>query len=192
MYLGITTKIQKKKTLRNKIFTFSDASYRSDGSSICGISLILNGSAFHWRSYKLKNVITSASHAETEALAQATLDTIFFRNVITELGFNHMTFSTPLITDSSIAIVQSRVDSIPKKGRNYIRILNLIRQGLAHGETHLRYCSSENMVADLLTKIHFSSFKHFIYLRNALMGIEMKTAQWSYIDQLGDDPCVKI
>lgn len=65
-------------------------------------------------------------------------------------------------------------------------MINLLRQGLSHGETHLRYCNTKDMVADLLTKMQFSSFKHFWFLRNALMGIKMKDTRWTYLEGLSE------
>ena len=133
---------------------YADASFAVGDmmQSVSGHVVYLNGTPLLWASLKQTIIVDSSCSAEFAAASVACKQTIHAENMISFLGF---TCSKPYVmyTDStaclSIASNALRLGNVRHLAIRY----NLVRCYVSIGEVTMRYCVTEEMVADLLTKI---------------------------------------
>ncbi len=121
--------------------------------SVSGYVIYLNGTTpLLWGSLKQTIVVDSSCSAEYVAASVACKQAIHAENIIGFLGF---TCEKPytMYTDSTaclnIATNPERLGNVRHLSIRY----NLVRCYVTIGEIHMAYCITEEMVADLLTKI---------------------------------------
>jgi hypothetical protein len=139
---------------RYSIVIYADASFAVGDTmqSVSGYIVFLNGTPLLWGSLKQTIVVDSSCSAEYVAASVACKQAIHAENIVGFLGF-----SCPkpyvLYTDStaclSIASNSLRLGNVRHLAIRY----NLVRCYVTIGEITMRYCVTEEMVADLLTKI---------------------------------------
>ena len=137
-----------------RIVIYADASFAVGDTmqSVSGYIVFLNGTPLLWGSLKQTIVVDSSCSAEYVAASVACKQAIHAENIVGFLGF-----SCPkpyvLYTDStaclSIASNSLRLGNVRHLAIRY----NLVRCYVTIGEITMRYCVTEEMVADLLTKI---------------------------------------
>jgi hypothetical protein len=133
---------------------YADASFAVGEfmQSVSGLVIYLNGSPLLWASLKQTIVVDSSCSAEFVAASVACKQTIHAENLIRFLEF---TCPKPYVmyTDSTacLAIVSNslRLGNVRHLAIRY----HLVRCYITIGEIVMRYCVTEEMVADLLTKI---------------------------------------
>ena len=139
---------------RYNLIIYADASFAVGDTmqSVSGYVVFLNGTPLLWGSLKQTIVVDSSCSAEYVAASVACKQAIHSENLIGFLGF-----SCPkpyvLYTDStaclSIASNALRLGNVRHLAIRY----NLVRCYVTLGEIAMHYCITEEMVADLLTKI---------------------------------------
>jgi hypothetical protein len=139
---------------RYNLVVYADASFAvgTTMQSVSGFVVYLNGTPLMWDSLKQTIVVDSSCSAEYVAASVACKQIIHSENLVGFLGF-----SCPkpyvLYTDStaclSIASNSLRLGNVRHLAIQY----NLVRCYVTIGEIVMRYCVTEEMVADLLTKI---------------------------------------
>jgi hypothetical protein len=139
---------------RYNLIIYADASFAVGDTmqSVSGYIVYLNGTPLLWGSLKQTIVVDSSCSAEYVASSVACKQAIHAENLIGFLGF-----SCPkpyvMYTDStaclSIASNALRLGNVRHLAIRY----NLVRCYVSIGEVTMRYCVTEEMVADLLTKI---------------------------------------
>jgi hypothetical protein len=126
----------------------------SDGKGHFGYCFSLgdDDGCFYARSQKMK-IVTPAGSTETEyvALFEATTEIVFLRNLLEELGFPQ---PGPTVVHednmSTIHMAKGRGDFHRQKHINVK--YHYTREQVKSKIIQLKYCETENMVADLLTK----------------------------------------
>ena len=172
---------QPNTGLRNKLITFSDASFSDDGMAIGANVIMLNGAPVCWKSYHAKGVKHSTGQAEAEAIYEALRDVMFAREIMHEFGFSQEELSLPIYTDSQTALKQCLTWKNTSKGsRDYKLSLNFIKEQLAMGRVHLKYVETSHQLADLLTK-HTFTVQQFQQLREFVMGHGVSDRQESLL-----------
>ncbi len=139
---------------RYNLIVYADASFAVGDTmqSVSGYIIYLNGTPLLWGSLKQTIVVDSSCSAEYVAASVACKQVIHSENLIGFLGF---CCPKPyvLYTDStaclSIASNSLRLGNVRHLAIRY----NLVRCYVTIGEVTMRYCVTEEMVADLLTKI---------------------------------------
>jgi hypothetical protein len=139
---------------RYSLIVYADASFAVGETmqSVSGLVIYLNGSPLLWASLKQTIVVDSSCSAEFVAASVACKQTIHAENLIGFLGF---TCPKPYVmyTDSTacLAIASNtlRLGNVRHLAIRY----HLVRCYVTIGEIIMRYCITEEMVADLLTKI---------------------------------------
>jgi hypothetical protein len=139
---------------RYNLVIYADASFAVGDTmqSVSGYIVYLNGTPLLWGSLKQTIVVDSSCSAEYVAASVACKQVIHSENLISFLGF---CCPKPyvLYTDStaclSIASNAFRLGNVRHLAIRY----NLVRCYVTIGEITMRYCITEEMVADLLTKI---------------------------------------
>jgi hypothetical protein len=139
---------------RYKLVIYSDASFAVGETmqSVSGFIIYLNGTPLLWGSLKQTIVVDSSCSAEYVAASVACKQAIHAENMIGFLGFQCIKPYT-MYTDSTaclaIATNPLRLGNVRHLAIRY----NLIRCYVTIGEISMSYCVTEEMVADLLTKI---------------------------------------
>jgi hypothetical protein len=139
---------------RYHLIIYADASFAVGErmQSVSGLIVYLNGVPLLWGSLKQTVVVDSSCSAEFVAASVACKQAIHAENMIGFLGF-----SCPkpylMYTDStaclSIASNAMRLGNVRHLAIRY----HLVRCYVSIGEITMRYCVTEEMVADLMTKI---------------------------------------
>jgi hypothetical protein len=133
---------------------YADASFAVGElkQSVSGYIVFLNGTPLLWGSLKQTIVVDSSCAAEYVAGSIACKQTIHAENLIGFLGFS-CTKPYTLYTDSTACLsIASNADRLGNVRHLAIRY-NLIRCYVTIGEIKMVYCVTEEMIADLLTKI---------------------------------------
>jgi hypothetical protein len=139
---------------RYNLVIYADASFAVGDTmqSVSGYIVYLNGTPLLWGSLKQTIVVDSSCSAEYVAASVACKQAIHSENLIGFLGF---TCPKPYVmyTDSTACLsIASNALSLGNVRHLAIRY-NLVRCYITIGEVTMRYCITEEMVADLLTKI---------------------------------------
>jgi hypothetical protein len=139
---------------RYNLIIYSDASFAvgETKQSVSGFVIFLNGTPLLWGSLKQTIVVDSSCSAEYVAASIACKQTIHAENIIGFLGFS---CKKPYLmyTDSTACLsIATNAQSLGNVRHLAIRY-NLVRCYVTIGEITMRYCVTEEMIADLLTKI---------------------------------------
>ena len=133
---------------------YSDSDWAGDlddRRSVSGYMFKLCGAPISWRSKKQASVALSTAEAEYVALSSATQETVWLRKLTSELKFEQ---SRPTVVyednQSSISMAQNA----QYHGRTkHIDIRHhFVREKVNDGEIELKYCRSDRMLTDMLTK----------------------------------------
>ena len=151
-----------------------DASYatHSDGKSHSGYGFTFEGTEsglFYSRSNKQSNVTLSSTEAELYAAVEATKDTIWFRDLLAEIGFPQSEPTLIWVDNASLITLASEFSGNHKRVKHFLVRLNfLINQVdlkvIVFGKT-----PTELNIADGLTKPLGPT--DFLPKRDSLMGV---------------------
>jgi hypothetical protein len=135
---------------RYSLIIYADASF-AVGNTMQSV-IFLNGTPLLWGSLKQTIVMDSSCSAEYVAASVACKQAIHSENMIGFLGFSCV---KPYImyTDSTACLsIATNANRLGNVRHLHIRY-NLVRCYVTIGEIAMRYCVTEEMIADLLTKI---------------------------------------
>ncbi|KAL7291669.1 hypothetical protein TKK_0014705 [Trichogramma kaykai] len=154
-YLKGTSKL-KLTYLRSEeeLIGFADADWGSDitdRNSYSGYMFSLSNSAVSRCSKKQKSVALSSTEAEYMSLSNAAEEAIFLSNLPKELGFDDLSRITVYNDNQSAAKLASNPVFHARSKHIDIRA-HFIREVLKKRKFYLKYLSTEEMTADILTK----------------------------------------
>ena len=144
----------KYKVQEGEIFGHCDADWAgdvNDRKSTSGYVFSMSGSPVSWRSKKQSCVALSTAEAEYVALAAAAQEAIWLRNLMEDLKGGNKA-ATVIHDDSQAAISMSKNPQFHGKGKHIEIKYHYIREQVLKGNVVLKYCPTENMLADILTK----------------------------------------
>ena len=154
-YLKGTVGLGLMYKMSNKNCTgYSDADWagdRSDRRSTSGQCFILGSGLISWRTSKQKCVALSTAEAEYVALAAASQEAVWLRQLLKDLKFGS---DDPLVVNednqSAICIAKNPKDHAKTK---HIQIkYHFVRDLIQQNVLVLKYCPTEEMLADVFTK----------------------------------------
>lgn len=159
-YLATT----KDKTLtynpgNNEIEIFSDADWASDPDdrhSYSGMVVFLGGNAISWKSNKQKSISTSTMEAEYVALANAVKEIMSMDMMFGELR-DLLSIEVPnkpyIVRCDNKSAIDFTMNRVERSRSKHIDIAyHITREKYEEGLIRLRYVSSSDNVADVLTK----------------------------------------
>ncbi len=152
--------------LRYRLLGYGDASFAVGESkqSVTGYIIYLNGVPLLWGSLKQTVVVDSSCSAEFVAASVTCKHLLHAENMLGFLGFSSPK-PYPLYTDSMacyhIASNPSRLGNVRHLQIRY----HMVRCYVCLGDVVMCFCITEEMVADLLTKIVTRAQDHRLSLR---------------------------
>ena len=133
---------------------YSDSDWAGDlddRKSTSGYLFKLSGGPISWRSKKQTSVALSTAEAEYVALSSATQEVMWLRQLISELR-SAPTKATVLYEDNQSAIAMARNAQFHGRAKHIALRHHFVREKVNEGLVELKYCPTERMVADMLTK----------------------------------------
>jgi hypothetical protein len=139
-----------------RVTGFTDASFqtdRDDHRSQSGYMFCLNNGAVSWKSSKQDTVADSTTEAEYIAAAEAAKEAVWIRKFLIGLGVVPLA-SEPisLLCDNNGAIAQAKEPRSHQRSKHVLRRYHLIREIIHRGDVNVETVSSEDHIADPLTK----------------------------------------
>ena len=132
----------------------SDADWAGDlddRRSTSGYVFQLSGAAISWRSKKQTCVALSTAEAEYMALASAAQEAMWLQQLTTELT-NEPTGATVIFEDNQSAISMAKNPQFHGRAKHIAIKYHFIREQVNNGVVELRYCRTNEMIADMFTK----------------------------------------
>ena len=152
-----------------KITAFTDADWAgdiNDRKSTTGFIIKINECVINWISKKQSTVALSTAEAEYMSISAAIQEVIWINQLMNELGFNVI---KPMIvySDNQSAIAMSNNDVHHNRTKHIDIRHHFIRDIIKQGNVTLDWISTQDQVADILTKPLVSTL--FEKLRNQIM-----------------------
>ena len=132
----------------------TDASFNitEDGRSYYGYIITLGNSLISAKGGRIKTVVRSSTEAEISAVNEIVSEILWCRDVLEELGYDQQ--KIPIMEDnlSCITMLQKEPRSFHSKSRHVRVKWAFFRQEFGKRTIFLRYCPTDKMTADRLTK----------------------------------------
>jgi len=149
-----------------------DASYAShpDQKSHSGFTLHIGSTSGSFLSKSKKQTVTADSSTVAELIAafSASKEIAWARSFLTELGYQPSA-PTILYEDNQSTICMINNDSNSQRTKHIDVRYNYVREKVATGDIQMKYCPTEDMISDILTKP--LAPKQFLHLRPRLLGM---------------------
>jgi len=134
---------------------------------VTGYVALMAGGPISFRSIRQDNITISTAEAELVACSEACRESEWIWYLLEELGHNLDKPIQVLCDNTSVVAIAKNPGN--HNGTKHIAIRHLyIRELIQNGKVQIKYCWTEDMIADILTKP--VSTKLFIKLRH-LMGV---------------------
>ncbi|XP_062557906.1 uncharacterized protein LOC134222764 [Armigeres subalbatus] len=153
-YLKETSKLKLKLGGCGDIKGYADADWagdRSDRKSNSGFLFMLGNGTISWTARKQECVTLSSTEAEYVALAEASKELIWIFKLMRELGED---IQQPAIihedNQSCISMLSTEGDN--RRTKHIDTKYNFVRDLVKTGVLKVKYCPTEEMLADMLTK----------------------------------------
>lgn len=133
---------------------YSDSDWAGDVDerrSTSGYTFQVSGAAVSWKSKKQSCVALSTAEAEYMALASEAQEAMWLRQLLADLK-EKPTGATLIYEDNQSAICMSKDPQYHGRAKHIDIKYHFIRHQVECGTVELKYCRSEDMVADIFTK----------------------------------------
>ena len=133
---------------------YSDADWGGDCNdykSTTGYLFQMGGAAVSWKSKKQSCVALSTAEAEYMALSSAAQEAVWLRELNSDLG-NPQSQPILMYEDNQSAIAMARNPQSHGRSKHINIRYHFIREQVSDDKICLKYCPTEDMIADFLTK----------------------------------------
>ena len=156
----------------NNVVGFSDADWASHmhRHSISGFTFFVGQGVVSWSAKKQPIITLSSTESEYVALTHASKDIIWLHTLLKEISFLYpLSLPTTLHCDNQGAIELSKDSKFHARTKHIDVHFHFVRQTVAQGHVMIKYCPTEDMVANIFTKsLGRIKFKHFRVLLNVI------------------------
>jgi transposase InsO family protein len=152
-YTAGTTVTNQMEHATNALIGYSDADWAGDLAtrrSTTGYVFMLNGAAISWNSKLQPTVALSTAEAEYMAMCAAIQEGVFLRKLLHEVGFPQS--STPMLEDNQGCIALGNNPITSSRSKHIDIKYHFVREMVNLKEFVLKYCPTDKMLADPLTK----------------------------------------
>lgn len=139
----------------NDCVGFSDADWAGDlddRKSTSGYVFQIGGTAVSWRSKKQTTVALSTAEADYVALAGATQEAVWMRQLTADLNGEPATEPTVVFEDNQAAIAMAKNPQFHGRSKHISIKYHFVRDKVNDGTINISYCPTTEMIADMLTK----------------------------------------
>ncbi|CAK9804031.1 Retrovirus-related Pol polyprotein from transposon TNT 1-94 [Anthophora plagiata] len=156
-YLKGTINHSIKYSAQNKpLEVYVDSDWAADENgrrSRTGYITMLAGGPISWESRKQKSVALSTMEAEYMALSEATKEAIYLKRLLANMNFNNLVCDkTSIFCDNQSAIHLSKDNVYHRRSKHIDIRYHYTREMRENGEIDTQYISTNEMIADMLTK----------------------------------------
>ena len=165
----------------NNLTGFADSDFAADTDTRCSTSgwvLCINGGPVSWRSHKQKSVSISTTEAELYSMSDCLKEVLYIQRILGELGFPQPVRRAGVGISNSGTVVwednkgcrdtSQNNGSVSGRAKHIDVRRNFIQYHVYLGAICVSECSTDDMIADLLTKSVSKNTLHS--LRDRLMG----------------------
>ena len=166
---------EKNEDKNDGLIGYSDADWAGDANdrrSTSGYLFMMAGAAVSWKSRKQTCVALSTAEAEYVAIAAAAQEATWMRQLLEEL-YHKQAKPTVLHEDNQSAIAVAQNPQSHSKMKHIDIRYHFVREKVLDNTVELRYCPTNDMLADVLTK--GLTFDKFARLRE-LTGVKDQSA----------------
>ena len=151
-------------------FSVADWAGDHDGQkSTSGFVFMMSGAEISWNSKKQTCTALSTVEAEYIALAKAAQELIWLQRLLMDMNKNPVDPMT-IFEDKQSTIEMTKNPQYHGKAKHIDIRFHYIREMVTMNKIELKYCKSDKMIADILTKgigkIQFAKVRSMIELRN--------------------------
>jgi hypothetical protein len=145
-------------------YTDADGAAQEHRHAISGFAFLIDGAAVSWASKKQEIITLSTAEAEYVAATHAAKECIWLRRLITNF-FGPPKSPTLLHCDNQAALHLAHDDNYHARTKHIDIRFHFIRQTVQDHSITMRYCPTEDMTADILTKA-IPKFKVALHSQN--------------------------
>ena len=120
--------------------------------SISGYVFIMNSGPISWRSKKQTVVALSSTEAEYVALAETIKEALWLKKLLIDLEIMNQNEAVVVNEDNQSCIKLAKNNSSHGRMKHVDIKYHFIRDQVEKEEIQIKYCNTENMVADMFTK----------------------------------------
>jgi hypothetical protein len=164
--LKITTN-QSKSDPIFRLIGYSDSDWGGDldtRRSTSGYYFSINNNPISWASKLQKSVALSSCEAEYIALKEATKEMLYLKEVLLKLDLPIKLEASIIYTDSKSAIELANNPEHHVRTKHIDIQYHFVREKVQNKEIILRFISTKEQIADILTKgINSVTFKNLVY-----------------------------
>lgn len=139
---------------KGSLVGYTDADWASQAHhhSTSGYLFHIGGGAISWSSKKQLIIALLSCESEYTGQTQAAHENIWLHSLISEISPKPIAHLTPLNLDNQGVITLSKSGSYHTHTKHIDIRYHFIRKAAATGQLILKYCPTEDMVADIFTK----------------------------------------
>lgn len=156
---------------------YSDSDWAScidDRKSVSAYLFSLGSGAVAWRSKKQNSVALSSTEAEYISASEAASEAVWIRRILEDLGFKQQE-PTVIFCDNNSAINLSKNPVMHSRSKHIELKYHYIRDMVIKKQLSLKYCSTHNQAADVLTKALAKD--KFIFFRHKMGVIDFESRE---------------
>lgn len=143
---------ERKGATRLQVYTDSDyARDLEDRRCTSGYAFILSNAAICWSSRKQEIVTLSSTEAEYVAATTCACHCVWLKGLMEELS-NEQIGTVNIMCDNSSSIKLSKNPVLHRRTKHIDVRFHYLRELVNKGKVQLVFCSSENQIADIMTK----------------------------------------
>ena len=138
-----------------KLVGFSDADWGGDTEdfkSTSGYCFEIGGTLITWKSKKQACVALSTAEAEYMALSSAAQEAVWLRELTNDLKDGVLNSPTVVFEDNQAAIKMAKNPQYHGRAKHISIKYHYIREQVANCQIELKYCRTDEMIADMFTK----------------------------------------